>query len=66
MWNKADLRYVTPQICCIEVLLRSIFRVSIYITQLKTKKKIRVSEHVSEQCRYEVDIFALESDFCVI
>ena len=57
---------VTPQISCIKVLLRSVFKVSTYLAKLETKKKIGVSLHVIEQWRYEVDLFALKSDFCII
>ena len=39
-FNNSNSSYVTPQICCINVLLGNIFKVSTYIPKLKTKKKI--------------------------
>ena len=51
-------RYVTPQICCVRLLLRSVFYVSTY----KAKLKKPVSVHLCKQWRYEADLFALKSD----
>ena len=45
----------------------TIFLVSTYKAKLKVKKeKLGVSVHLSEQWRYEFDLFALKSYFCKI
>ena len=44
---------------CLEVFFR-------YLLKLKFKKKIGFSVHFIEQWHFEVGLFALKSDFCVI
>ena len=62
-WQPTD-ELVTPQISCIKFFLELFL--GIYLNSKAKIKKMGVSVQLTGQWRYEVYVFALKSDFCVI